>query len=426
MTDELSASLQSLRIDRSTKPPSRGVGKALVWVLVAAAVIGGGIGLRPTIEAALFKTEVDVTAIATVSPAQASVELTATGYVQAERSSKIAPKVPGRVIAVHVVQGQDVKAGDLLLELDPADDQASIAAAQSRVAAALAQAKGAHARVATSEAELGEAKLRADRERRLAAQGVSAPSGAEDLDARVKSLEQMLKAAQAAAVAADAEASALGSQVNVLRTGLRNLALRAPIDGKVVNKPPQVGEYVGPQPAGVSVDMGGIKVADFSTLVIETDVPETRLSMVKPGSPTEISLDAFAGQRFRGKVKEVTPLVDRTKATVIVKIAFVDPTEGVLPDMSARVSILSKELDADAIKSPPKTIVPAAAIVERAGAKVVFVKEDDTVRMVPVKLGPPFGDGFELLEGPASGTTLVRTPPTTMKDGQKVKERDAK
>lgn len=425
MTDDLSASLQSLRIDRSAKPPSRGAGKVLVWVLVGAAVVGGGLALRPTIEAALFKTPVDVTTIATVSPAQASVELTATGYVQAERTSKIAPKVPGRVIAVHVVQGQDVKAGDLLLELDPADDQASIAAAQSRVAAAFAQAKGAHARVATAEAELGEAKLRADRERRLASQGVSAPSGAEDLDARVKSLEQMLKAAQAAAVASDAEASALGSQVNVLKTGLRNLALRAPIDGKVVNKPPQVGEYVGPQPAGVSVDMGGIKVADFSTLIVETDVPETRLSMVKPGAPTEISLDAYAGQRFRGKVKEITPLVDRTKATVVVKISFVDATEGVLPDMSARVSILSKELDADAMKVPPKTIVPSAAIVERSGAKVVFVKENDTVRMVPVKLGAPFGEGFELLEGPPSGSTLVRNPPTTMKDGQKVKERDA-
>jgi RND family efflux transporter MFP subunit len=424
MADELSASLQSLRIDRTAKPPSKGGGKVVIWLLIAAGAVGGYVALKPSIEGALFKTQVEVTAISTVSPAQASVELTATGYVQAERTSKIAPKVPGRVAAVHVVQGQMVKAGDVLLELDPADDQASILAAQSRVSAAFAQAKGAHARVLTAEAELGEAKLRAERERKLAAQGVSAASGAEDLEARVKSLEQSLKAAQAAASASDAEASALGSQVNVLRTGLKNLTLVAPIDGKVVNKPPQIGEYVGPQPAGVSVDMGGIKVADFTTLLVETDVPETRLSMVKPDSPAEIVLDAFGAKRFRGRVKEITPLVDRAKATVVVKVSFVDAAEGVLPDMSARVSFLSKELDAEAVKAPPKTIVPGSALAERGGVRVVFVKEDDQVRMVPVKLGPAFGDGFELVEGPASGAVLIKSPPPTMKDGQKVKDKE--
>ena len=190
----------------------------------------------------------------------------------------------------------------------------------------------------------------------------------------------------------------------------------------VVNEPPQVGEFVGPQPAGISVDMGGIRIADFSTLLVETDIPETRLAQVRPGGPAEIVLDAFPSRRLRGEVKEITPEVDRAKATVMVKVAFVDPIDGVLPDMSARVSFLAEALDADAMKEPPKTVVPGSAITERGGGQVVFVIENGQVKMVPVQLGPAFGSGYELRSGPRPGTRVVASPDAQLKDGQKIKE----
>ncbi len=427
MADDLSANLAALRIDRSgaARPPTRRTARWLVWLVVLGALGAGGAFVAPRLEATVFKTEVEVTEIAEVSPAQASIELTASGYVQAERSSNIAPKVPGRVAVVHVKQGQVVKAGEPLIELDPADDQAAIMAAKSQVAAAVAQAKGAEARVATAEAQMAEIRQQAVRERKLAARGASAVSVAEDLEARVASLEQLVKAAQAEQQAAVANAAALRAQVRVLETGLRNLTLFAPIDGTVVNEPPQVGEFIGPQPAGISVDMGGIKVADFASLLVETDIPETRLSQVKPDGPAEIVLDAYPSQRLRGKVKEITPEVDRAKATVMVKVAFVDAVERVLPDMSARVSFLAEALDEGALKEPPKTVVPGTAVTERAGGKVVFVIEGGQVRLVPVRLGAPFGSGFELVSGPRPGTRVVASPSTQLKDGQKVKEASA-
>jgi hypothetical protein len=122
---------------------------------------------------------------------------------------------------------------------------------------------------------------------------------------------------------------------------------------------------------------------------------------------------------------EVTPRVNRTKATVTVKVAFVDDREGVLPDMAARVSFLSSELDKAELKAPPKTIIPGEAVVTRNDAKVVFVLEDGRVRMVPVELGPAFGSGFELKRGPPSGTRLVKSPVETLVDGQAVKEKSA-
>lgn len=424
MADDLSQNLASLKIDRSAPRPPASKAK---WVWLGALVLVGGLGVTawPILEATLFKTPVSVTEVVSVSPAQASVQLTAAGYVQANRTSRIAPKVPGRVLQVFVAQGESVTAGQPLLELDPADDQANIAAAKARVAAAWAQAKGAQARVATAEADLKETRIRAQRDRKLADSGAVAAASAEDLEARVASLEENVKAQKAQAEAAAAEASALNAQVDVLKTGLKNLTLSAPIAGTVINKPPQIGEFVGPQPAGVSVDMGGIRVADFTTLQVDTDIPEGRLSQVKVGAPAEIVLDAYPGQRFRGRVREITPQVDRSKATVIVKVAFVDPTEGVLPDMSARVSFLAEELKEEALKAPPKIVIPGSAVAERGGAKVAFVVEGDKVRMVSLQLGPSFGAGFELASGPRPGTRLVKDPPATLADGQRVKQQDA-
>jgi multidrug efflux pump subunit AcrA (membrane-fusion protein) len=160
--------------------------------------------------------------------------------------------------------------------------------------------------------------------------------------------------------------------------------------------------------------------------MVETDVPEQRLQMVKLGTPTEIVLDAFPSRRYRGVASEITPQVNRSKATVIVRVGFVDEKEGVLPDMAARVSFLSAPLDAKALKEPPKIIVPSSALAERAGGKVVFSVEDNVVRMLPVKLGPAFGRGFELVDGPRPGTRLVASPPETLADGQRVKEKEAK
>jgi RND family efflux transporter MFP subunit len=413
MSDQLSSELASLKIDRSApRPKGKSPIGTVVTVLIVLGALGAGYKLGlPYLEAAVFKTEVDVTEVITMSPAQASVELTSTGYVVAQSVSAVAAKVAGKVKAQRVREGSKVKAGDVLLEIDPTDQQASILAAQSQAAAA-------RARIQMAKAGLAEVELQAQRANTLAAEGIGPKGAADDLHARAASLKEQVKASEAEAKAQDA-------LVNALKVNLSSYTVVAPIAGTVVNKPPEVGEFVGPQPAGVAIDMGGVQIADFTTLMVETDVPEQRLSQVKLGGPAEIVLDAFPSKRYRGKATEVTPKVNRTKATVTVKVAFVDDNEGVLPDMAARVSFLSSELDKEAMKAPPKTIIPASAVVDRAGAKVVFRLEDGVVRMTPVTLGPAFGNGFEVQSGVSSGVKVVNNPPPGLADGQKIKERNA-
>jgi hypothetical protein len=109
---------------------------------------------------------------------------------------------------------------------------------------------------------------------------------------------------------------------------------------------------------------------------------------------------------------------------VPVKVAFGGKRpEQVLPEMAARVLFLSGDVDPELQGGALKRVVPAAAVVQRAGADVVFIVDDDQVRMTTVKLGPPFGDGRELVTEIPAGTKVVLEPPADLADGQKVKER---
>jgi HlyD family secretion protein len=403
--DDLTSDLASLRIDRDPRPPSS-ARRTLRWA-VALAVVGAGavagwhLGM-PLVEAKLFKTEVGVTEIALVSPVQAQIELTSTGYVVPQVEVDVSSKLVGRVERASIREGSKVKSGQVLFELDASDQRVLVASAQARVAAA-------RARAAAARAQLAEVVQQHDRERRLAETGAIAAATADDLAARARSLEEQARATEADVKASEAE-------VNALSTNLANSTIRAPIDGTVVTKPLQTGDVV---TAGTPM----AKIADFSSIVVETDVAESRLHLVRPGRPCEIVLDAYPDKRWRGEVVEVSPQLNRAKATAMAKVRFLEPDDTVLPEMAARVSFLNAPLDQAKLSEPPKKIVPGGAVADRAGAKVVFVLDGDHARMVPVTLGGAFGGGFELVNGPAPGTKIVSEPPATLGDGQAIKER---
>jgi HlyD family secretion protein len=406
MDDRLTSDLASLRIDRGPRRPSSSSGRALRLVVAlglagATAIAAWRLGM-PMLEAKLFKTEVMVTEVALVSPAQAQVELTSTGYVVPQVQVDVSSKLVGRVDKSKLREGARVKAGQIMFELDASDQRVLVASAQARVAAA-------RARAATARAQLAETVQQRDRERKLADTGAIAPATADDLAARARSLEEQVHAT-------DADVKASEAEVNALSTNLANTTIRAPIDGTLVTKPLQPGDVVTP---GVSM----AKIADFASIVVETDVAEGRLHLVRVGGPCEIVLDAYPDKRWRGEVVEVSPQLNRAKATATAKVRFLDRDDTVLPEMAARVSFLDAPLDQAKLAEPPKKIVPGSAIADRAGAKVLFVLDTGRVRMVPVTLGTPFGGGFELVVGPPPGTKIVSEPPATLADGQAIKER---
>lgn len=415
--DQLSADLASLRIARDEAPKPR---RSFTWVILVVALLAAIAAVRlwamPYVEAKVFKTQVTLTEVSLVSPAQATIDLTATGYVVPQVVAKVGAKITGRITKVDVREGDRVEAGKLLFELDALDQTSAIASAQARVAAARARATAARGRAQVARATLAESKQQLDRIKKLAATGAVTGAAVDDLEARVHSLEQQVTASDEEAGAADADANASQAEVSALKVNLGNFTIPAPIAGTAVVKPAEVGEIVNPATTL-------IELVDFSSMLVEVDVPEARLGQIKKGAPCEIVLDAFATKRLRGEVVEISPRLNRAKATGIVKVKFSDAMDGVLPEMAARVSFLAKALETKDLDAPAKIVVPSDAVVDRNGEKIAFVYEEGKARMVTLKLGAPFGAGFEVLQGASPGTKLIKNPPANLADGQSVKEK---
>ncbi|MDP9151918.1 MAG: biotin/lipoyl-binding protein, partial [Myxococcota bacterium] len=152
MDDRLASDLASLRIDRRPQSGSASSRRALRWVIalaLACALLAAAWRLAlPVMEARLFKTEVGLTEIATVSPAQSQVELTSTGYVVPQVQVDVSSKLVGRVERTNVTEGAHVKVGQMLFELDASDQRVLVASAVARVASARARAAAARAQLA--------------------------------------------------------------------------------------------------------------------------------------------------------------------------------------------------------------------------------------------------------------------------------------
>lgn len=394
-----------MKIDRSPKRGGRGLGTVVTLALVAGAGVIVYLFVVPKVKAALVADEVATGEIMLVSPAQGETKLTATGYVVAQVSAKVAAKVPGRIAEIFVEEGQTIEKGAKIARLEDVDHKSAIASSRARAASA-------RARVQIAKANVAEIEVTIKRDKPLAERGVIPRSGVDDMEARVVSLQASVKAAEAEVAAADAEARSLDVQ-------LGSYMIVSPIAGVVVDKLVEVGEGVAP---GFGTP-GVVEVVDMDSLVVEVDVPEGKLDQVGAGNPTEIILDAYPSQRYGGRVKEIGHRVNRAKATVPVKITFEDRPKQVLPEMAARVSFLAKPISAEERKEPPKLVVPTRAITQRAGADVIFVYDDERVRMITVKVGAEFAGGRVLDTPMPAGTKVVLDPSADLAEGKKVKEK---
>jgi len=403
VTDQLSSDLASLRIDREEK--GGGGGKRLALIAVVVAAIGGVAWVEyPRVRAEVYKTEVSLTDVTMLSPVQSSIQVSATGYIVPQITSKVGPHDTGRIARMFVKEGDTVKAGQVLAELETRDQRSAVAASESKVAVA-------QANVETAKATLAETNVKIARETPIVEHGAESKSVLDDLVAQQASLAQQVKAAQATVVSAEADRSTLG-------VNLYQRTIVAPIDGVVVSKPAMPGYMATPADTNPIVEL-----VDFKSLLAEVDVPEGRMSLIKIGGPVELVLDAYPDHHYRGEVVEFGKRVDRSKATIIVKVKFTDDMDGVLPEMSVRASFLNAPITDDALKAPPKKVIAADAVVDRGGRKVVMVVDNGVVHATPVSVGASIGSSVELLDGPPSGAHAVSAPAAEIVDGSKVKEK---
>ena len=117
-----------------------------------------------------------------------------------------------------------------------------------------------------------------------------------------------------------------------------------------------------------------VTIADMDTLEVEADVAEASFLSIWVGQPVEIQLDAMPGERFEGVVSRMVPTVDRSTASMLVKIRFVQRDPRILPEMSARAAFLKREVTEAERK--PVLALPISAVIQTAGGKQVYAIEN--------------------------------------------------
>jgi HlyD family secretion protein len=379
---------------------SRKVGLGLFALLLLV-----GFGFVIARSGPLAPTKVTTTRVETgkVSPALFGI-----GTVEARRSYFIGPTVAGRVQAVHVDVGEQVKAGQLLAEIDPVDlDERlrALDAAHARAASAVAAAKASRTDAVAKKAL---AELNARRYHELGDKRFVSASA-------VESKQQELSSAQAAVEASNANLQ--GAQQDVVRLradqdGLRqqkdNLRLLAPHDGVVISRDAEAGSTV---VAGQAI----VRLIESESLWVKVRLDQGRSRGLAVGQSAAIVLRSSSGIQLPGKVVRIEPLSDSVTEERITLVAFEQIPAGLTIGEMAEVTVQT-----DAGQSG--LTVPNAAIKQTPQGTAVWKLEDGKPILVAVKLGNASLDGFvQLVAGLASGDEIIVHSERELSEGGRVK-----
>jgi membrane fusion protein, heavy metal efflux system len=296
---------------------------------------------------------------AAVGSLRPMVNVTGTVTFDPERMAAIGSRIAGRVSRLYKIEGDELKAGDLLAEIESAD----LGQAQAAVIAARAHAEAATANE-KREAELAEAKISANREAELArAQAVSARADLAAAEQRVRAL-----------------GGASDGQTGVLR-------LTTPIAGRVIERNVTRGQ-------SVEATLTAFRVADLSRVWVELAVFEGQLSAIHVGDKVDVVANAGSDKTVHGSVAYVGDVIDLGTRTAPVRIVVEHPESALRPGQSVSATIHTSAPVSGAIS------VPLGALTSVDGKPTVFVQHDEfSVEPRAVTLGAQDGDRVEIARG---------------------------
>ncbi len=397
--------LGSLRIHEGQRKGGR-VGKGLaIFFGLLIILAGAGTGIyallnsKPVVEVAVARRA--------EGPASREALLNATGYVTPRRRATIAAKITGRVTGVFFDEGTHVHSGQLLATLDDADARRALETAGS-------DSTSAKAAITDYEVQLKNAKILLHRTEELQKAGVQPQEQLDNARTAAESLQAKIDLAKAQANAAEA-------RIREAQQAVDNCTIRAPFDGIVVSKDAQVGEMVSPISAGGGFTRTGIAtIVDMNSNEIEVDVNEAYITRVKPGQQVTAILDAYPDWEIPSRVRTIIPSADRQKATVKVRISFIQLDPRILPDMGIKVTFLGDAPSTKDATPAPAILIPQVAVRDENGKKIVYLLKLDKTERRAVTLGGNRGNDTEVMAGVAVGDTVVVNGPADLHDGQNV------
>ena len=306
--------------------------RLMVFVIVAIAVIGGGVAYYRSHNAA--KGPVPVTATVTRGDVIAKVD--ATGTLGAVTTVQVGSQVSGTIKALHADYNSKVSKGQIVAELDPS-------LFETQVEQARATLIKAESDVDRSKVELDDANVKAKRAQELSDQKLISQN---DLDTAVTTAKQ----ADAALKSAQAQLTQARAALNQNQVNLDHTIIRAPIDGIVISRNVDVGQTVA---ASLSAPTLFVIAQDLTHMQVSASIDESDIGRVAPGQAVTFKVDAYPNQTFRGTVSQVRlePKTDQNVVSYTTMIDVPNPDLRLKPGMTANVTV-QIAMDENALRVP--------------------------------------------------------------------------
>ncbi len=352
-----------------------------------------------------FPKKVKETTVSLLYPYQIITVFNASGYVTAGKKSSVSSKITGKIKTLNVEEGTRVRKNEILAILE--DDEPKAIKKQIE-----AQIEVTKKNILVAQEDLKEAERQYIRNKNLYNKGLISKNTFELSETNLNKAKALL----------DSLSSQLKlneSQLEQALVNLENTIIRAPFDGIILTKNADIGDIVTPIGSAVTAKASVVDMADMNTLYVETDVSESYIEKVKINQPVIIRLDAFPEKIYNGKVYSIIPTANRTKASITVKVNFTERDNKILPDMSAKVSFLSRELKKE--EKDALLIINKNALVREGDKTKVYVIKDEKVYLKEISIGKEIDDNVEILGGLQYGDKIVLNPPKGLKDGSKIK-----
>jgi multidrug efflux system membrane fusion protein len=386
-----------------------------------------------------------------VNPASKGVRYSAS--IEPMKQVELAFKVGGYIDGILQMRGvdgrmRDVQAGDIvtkgaaLARVRQSEFAARVSQARSQMSEAKSSLESSHAQyaesqsaVASGKAQLAEAdaalekaRLDFDRAKNLFASQSMTKTDYDAAKAQLESAEARQSAARSQVAMYEAKERAAGSQIETLRARvsssqamvtetaipLEDTALRAPMNGVVLQRSVEVG-------ALVSQGKTGFVIADLTSVKAVFGVPDLTVGKLKAGSALTVTTESLPDREFPGRITSIAPSADPKSRVFEIEVTIPNPQQLLKSGMIASLEIAAVR------PQEPVTVVPVSAIVrskDQPDEYAVFVVEKKNGQAIAhsrsVKLGEAFGNTIAVLEGVSIGERVITTGTTLVLDGQAV------
>jgi len=317
--------------------------------------------------------------VVTVESHTISHVLSYTGNIEPWKEVNIVPNIAGKVARIHVKEGDHVRKGQLLAELDTEPFKLG-----------LEQAK---AGLDVAEAAYADAEKNWNRMKELIKDNTISPMQYEKAELGYNSAKAQLQQAKAA--------------VDLAEYNLRVAVMRAPFDGVVTNKHMNEGETINPMMPG---GPGVVTLMDFSKVKIRAFAPDRDLPYLKSGLKVQVTVDTYPDETFEGTVFVVNPAAARQSRLFEIQLQIPNPKLKLKPGMFARIKVIAE-------KHINASTLPLGAVVSPESNPFVFAVSDGKAERRDVITGITEDEMVEIISGLEPGDKVVSVGQAMLEDG---------